>query len=498
MKAVNLFLLTRDEHHETISQLYQALTCNKYYKAISPHEAASLCMLTNLLADSIKASSDPLFDWVRCFDGFFFSYVIEHIGKEFDLLKFSSDGEYAVNIELKSEDIGEERIKKQLEQNRYYLSNATRRLYSFTFVMDTGILYTLNDKNHLRQCPFEELTAALCRPVLQEYLTEGIDRFFRSSEYLISPVAAPERFLQGQYFLTNQQYQFKQIILEHLQAKDAPVISITGIAGTGKTLLLLDLAVTLSKKNRVLFLHAGQLRMGHYTLDSRLKNVDIFSAEANGRKPDLSDYSLLLIDEADYLPLRVLEECLAQAKNASLPVILAYDPHKLLSELFPQEQKTGLEAYLKESGALSLAFSGNIRINRPAYSFLKTLLHLTDHAGHPDYSCVDVLYAETEEELNLLVKYHTDKGYKLITRLSGYEREDTVIAQEYDKVIMILGQDCYYDESFRLSVSKETDTTIRLLYEGFSRTKEKISLIVLGNRKLFEQILSIRLNMHFQ
>ena len=28
--------------------------------------------------------------------------------------------------------------------------------------------------------------------------------------------------------------------------------------------------------------------------------------------------------------------------------------------------------------------------------------------------------------------------------------------------------------------------------------KEKISLIVLGNRKMFEQILSIRLNMHFQ
>ena len=492
MKAVNLYLLTRDQNPKAISAQYQALTCNDYYKVISPHEAASLCALTDILADSIKASAAPSSDWIPYFDGFFFSYTIEHIGKEFDLLKLSSDGEYAVNIELKSENIGTERIKKQLEQNRYYLSNAIHRIYSFTYVMGTGELYTLNDRNYLRQCSFSDLTEVLCRPVLQEYLEEGIDRFFRSSNYLISPVADPERFLQGQYFLTNQQYQFKQMILEHLQTKELPVISITGIAGTGKTLLLFDLAVSLSRKNRVLLLHAGQLRMGHHVINARLKNVDIASAAAEEPAAELSAYSFVMIDEADYLSQGLLTHYLEMAKRSKIPVILAYDPHQLLSELFPEEQENVLEETMKAASTLSLAFSGNIRINRPVLSFLRTLLHLNDHAGHPDYSCVDVLFAPTEEDLRRLVRYHTDRGYQLITRLSGLEREDTVIAQEYCKVIMVLDQNCYYDESDRLCVADGKDTTIRLLYEGFSRTREKLCLVIVGNEKLYEQILSIR------
>jgi hypothetical protein len=494
MKAVNLFLLTRQPNHETISSLYQALTCSEYYKAISPHEAASLCMLTNLLADRIMSSPDHPANWADCFDGFFFSYMIDHIGKEFDLLKFSSDGEYALNIELKSEDIGEERIKKQLEQNRYYLSNAIHKIYSFTYVMSTGVLYTLNDRNHMRQCSVDELTEVMCRPAFRDHLTEGIDRFFRSSDYLISPVAAPERFLQGQYFLTNQQYQFKQMCLEHIQSETAPVVSITGMAGTGKTLLLFDLAVSLSKKNRVLFLHAGRLRAGHHAINTRLKNVDILAGESYTRKTDLSEYSFLMIDEADYLSAQVLKKCLTEAGDIGIPVILAYDPHQLLNELFPEEQKTEQEEFLKASSTLSLAFSGNIRINRPAYSFLRTLLYLKDRSGHPDYSCIDVLYADNPADLNVLIQYHTDRGYQLITKLFGREREDTVIAQEYYKVIMVLNENCYYDDSSRLCVTEQSSMTIRLLYEGFSRTREKLALVVAGNRKLYEQLLSIRLH----
>ena len=90
--------------------------------------------------------------------------------------------------------------------------------------------------------------------------------------------------------------------------------------------------------------------------------------------------------------------------------------------------------------------------------------------------------------------YHTDRGYQLITKLFGREREDTVIAQEYYKVIMVLNENCYYDDSSRLCVTEQSSMTIRLLYEGFSRTREKLALVVAGNRKLYEQLLSIRLH----
>ena len=73
----------------------------------------------------------------------------------------------------------------------------------------------------------------------------------------------PEKFLQEQYFLTNQQFDFRRKILACLKSEEKPVISICGNAGTGKTLLLFDLAMQLSRKNLVLILHSGPLRKGH-------------------------------------------------------------------------------------------------------------------------------------------------------------------------------------------------------------------------------------------
>ena len=111
MNAVNLLLLTRIQNPEDMSLLYQALSGRSDAKTISPHEAASLRALTDFL------SREAAPDLISLLDGFFFSYVIEHIGKEFDLLKISADGECVLNVELKSENIGEERIKKQLGGN---------------------------------------------------------------------------------------------------------------------------------------------------------------------------------------------------------------------------------------------------------------------------------------------------------------------------------------------------------------------------------------------
>ena len=493
MRAVNLFLLTREKSHESMSCLFQALSGSKNRKIISPHEAASLCMLTELLAGCMQEPSFPFDDWVPFFDGFFFSYVIEHIGKEFDLLKFSSDGEYALNIELKSEDIGGERIKKQLEQNRYYLSHAVSRIFSYTFVMNTGELYCLNDKNYFRRCLPEELVQTLCRPALQQYLTVGIDRFFRSSDYLISPVSAPEKFLQGQYFLTNQQHSFRKKILEYLKTESAPVISITGGAGTGKTLLLYDLAMSLSRKDHVKLIHSGKLRQGHYILNERLRNVETVQADPSGGNIPLAGCSVLLIDEADHLAKEVLKQYLEHAGSLGIPVICAYDPHRLLRELFPDEQTSEAVEYLTSASSLSLAFTGHIRINRPVYSFLRTLLNLHNHSGGTDYSCIDVLFAATRRERDILVKYYTDRGYLLIDKLSGEEREEEVIAQEYCKVIMVLDQTCRYDESLHLCAADGDDGTIRLLYEGLSRTRENLCLVIEGNPALFETVLAVRL-----
>ena len=83
MKAVNLLLLTRTHEARTISMLYHALSGREDSKQISAHEAASLWSLADRIAPDLAADSfECPGGWMSLLDGFYFSYVIEHIGKE--------------------------------------------------------------------------------------------------------------------------------------------------------------------------------------------------------------------------------------------------------------------------------------------------------------------------------------------------------------------------------------------------------------------------------
>lgn len=529
MKAVNLHILTRTPDHESMSLLLQALSGRADCKDISPHEAATLsCLVRELSGHFLSSPSLEGGAWLPLLDGFYFSYIIEHIGKEFDLLKVSADNECVLNIELKSEEIGEERIRRQLEQNRYYLTHIAHTIYSFTYVMESGAFYCMNDRGYLRRSSAAELAAVLEKPALRRSIDDGIDRFFRASDYLISPVGAPEKFLQGQYFLTNQQFDFRRRILEFLQqerdGRNAPLIAVSGIAGTGKTLLLFDLAMILSRRRQVLLVHTGQLRQGHLIIDERLHNVSICS-DASIPAFESMDLSFLLIDEADLMPCQVLESLLDRARDTGIPVILAYDPHHLLLGDAPGEARaeaapggahpeaaTGTPqpepapgtphpepapgpsaqtiALISRRASLALAFSGNIRVNRPVYNFLRTLLHPKDRAGRPDYSGIDVLCSKSPQETALLAGYYRARGY---TRVDFSREAREEIAPEYGRVLLVLDSSFYYDEALFLHAVTQEEGRLKFLYEVLSRTRENLCLIVEGNPSLFLKVLQIRL-----
>lgn len=538
MKALNLYTLTRTRDPKTFSALLQALSGSPWKRTCSVHEMLSLCSLVDALDEHFSlhpfqengqqglteqesgsaVPSGYRAEWIRCLDGFYFSYTIEHISKEFDLLKLSADAGCVLNIELKSEAVEEERIRKQLEQNRYYLSHISRTILSYTYVMETDTLYYCNDRGFLRECGIDELARALRRPALQDYIGENIRECFRAQDYLISPVKNPEKFLTGRYFLTNQQFDFRRQILETFQdyekslkeikdfrepegpdhSEEVPVVSLTGGAGTGKTLLMLDLAVELSRKKRVLFLHGGPLREGHREIDRRLHKVSIQSGtdrtlslpQDSGALAALRDYSFLLVDEANRLPSEIIVRLIEAAASLRIPAVFSYDPHTILGAIPRMEDA---EAVIAAHETMQLELSGNIRINRPIYSFLRALFYQKDAAPHSDYSCIDILYASDRHEEQLLTSYCRARGYKLIPENSDSFRSGEIISQEFDKVLMVLDSRFYYDETLRLCADSSADMALPLLYEGLSRAKERLCLLVVGNKTLFEQLLAIRL-----
>ena len=507
MNAVNLFSLTRIRDDRDLSMLLQALSGNSYYKHVSPHEAASLWSLADELAAYFAASGagSPDIPWPVYMDGFYFSYTIEHIGKEFDLLKIAEDLSCILNIELKSEAVEEERIRKQLIQNRYYLSHISRTILSFTYVMETNTFYHLNERGYLKKSSAAELAVALLRPSLRVYKRDHPESCFRTEDYLISPVASPEKFLQGQYFLTNQQAEFRRQILEllHKTAEEcggseaepsaAPVISISGIAGTGKTLLLYDLAMALSEKRRVLLLYAGPEGNGHRIIDGRLKKVDLCSAEDGALPRGLGEYACLLVDEANRLSPAFLGQLLKDAADLRIPVIASYDPRSILTGHRPFEES---ESMILNARSAEFEFSGHIRINRPVYSFLRTLFHRTETGGHPDYSCIDVLYAGDEAEASVLEACYRELGYCVIHTAPGLPGSGESPEDEYGNVMVVIGDGFYYDSSMYLRTADADERPLSLLYEALARTKGRLCLLIIRSRALFSEILSIRLNRH--
>lgn len=198
MNSINIYNLTRVSDNEDFAEYEYILSGRKDFQRTRIREKESLIILVREL---IKAGAG-----LEDLDNYFYSYTIAHISKEFDLLRISSNRKCILNIELKSEDVGEDRIKQQLVRNRYYLSPVTTNIYSYTFILDTNTLYRLELSDGaytLVRADFTELVVDI--RMIKKCMKYNIESLFKAKDYLISPVNAPERFARHQYFLTNQQ-----------------------------------------------------------------------------------------------------------------------------------------------------------------------------------------------------------------------------------------------------------------------------------------------------
>ena len=251
--------------------------------------------------------------------------------------------------------------------------------------------------------------------------------------------------------------------------------------------------MALSKRKRVLFLHGGKLQSGHKVINERLRNVDLIEAD---RFDDSTDCAYLLADEANRIPAAIMDRVLRYVRLQKVPCIMTYDPHLLTGQ---EENMVKAEERITDLSTLVLEFTGNIRINRPVFSFLKALFHQKNRPAAADYSCIDVLYAQTRPEALSILVYYRDKGYHKITLPGGGGaigrglNADEIVGLEFDSVLVILDDRFYYDHDKNLRAGgTDSEEALNLLYEGVSRTREKLCILVFHNEKLFAEILSLR------
>lgn len=492
MKPVNLFRVSRirDERLFNIMEKHEASDYDNH--RIRIHEIDSLRILADALAGRGITVKDT--------DGFYFGFVIPLIGKEFDLLKVT--GKYCLNIELKSQDVGEETILAQLRKNRHYLTLLGRKLMLFTVVTDTLTCYRLSDDDELEPADIGDIAKAVRR--CSGAYHGNIYKLFRTSDYLISPEEDPERFLQGQYFLTPaQDYVKAELLRDIANTSYCAFFHIHGRPCTGKTLLIYDLAKHLSESGRTLITCAEKPSDGLLSISDSIDNLDFISLPDIVSPEQISRYDFVFVDEALRIEPAMFDIIRDAAETYEQVCVFSTDPSAVLTD---PEQINDIDGRIHSLGLTGeYELSERLRVNMEIQTFIAKIRHLgCKTEKNYEFEHVSVNYANDTGEAREMIRYFRDKGYVFINahRYPGDAFEDIeesfgnrhIAGREYNSVVMLMDASFSYDENGYLRGIPEPDPGHpypNIFYSGITRVRERLALVILDAPELLESVLTI-------
>lgn len=482
----------------SLIQAFEALEKEKYQKflahygiTIKDKEVDDLISLLTILYDGTEERS--------IFSQFYVSYKIPQIGKEFDLLRFG-DG-CVINIELKNSST-EEKIFNQLKRNEYYLSFLDKQIYSFSFVADEKKLYFISNENKVAEAGFSSLIQLLLDQQIAKL--DNVDKLFDPSDYLVSPFNSTEKFIKNEYFLTHQQEELKTNILTIIKDfSKANFISITGSAGTGKTLLTYDIAKEIKKSGKkVLIIHCGNLNVGQIKLIQEytwaITSIKYYSSH------NLAEYALVIIDEAQRIYAKQFDAIVKQIQSIRGNCLFSYDNAQTLSD---KEVSTNIAQKISEIPSIvSYKLSEKIRTNKEIASFIKMLFDKNKNSTLSNENNIELNYFNNNDDAKEFLEVLDNQGWEVIRftpsqfnqehheqyALYTTETSHRVIGQEFDKVAVTIDRHFFYNDKGKLMYKGSAYYhPVKMLFQNITRTRKKLHIVIINNSELMERCLNI-------
>ena len=453
MKSISIYALTRKQNIEHLQKLEQQLSGREHMLKMKEWELESMRALVERLELHMQDVSA-----LRLF----YSFQIPRLGKEFDLLQIREN--QIINIELKSGAVSEEAIQKQLIQNRYYLSALGKPIQSYTYISSQNRLMRLTNHDHVIEASWNQLCAALQKEG-KDY-SGDIENLFRAEWYLFSPLTEPNRFLNKEYFLTAQQRDIKRQILKKICEEQTGYFSFSGLPGTGKTLLLYDIAMKLSNRQQVCIIHCGEAGKKWEILHKRLQRIDFLSDNQLETQISLEDYHAILVDEAHLLSVEKLNVLLNMSEDR--PIIFSSDSEEMIS---PKEIDQSTMKRMEELPNLqTFRLTNRIRTNAELSSFIQNMMHLPVRKNQNEFPHVSVVYANDAKEADILVRDYIRQGY----HFPQMERAELGVTAICDTVKMVV----VLDE--------------RSLFHLLNQAKENLTFVVKGNETVYGILLDMK------
>ncbi|WP_374054880.1 DNA/RNA helicase domain-containing protein [Rossellomorea sp. FM04394] len=445
------------------------------------------------LVENIKSTTEKR----KIFNEFYVGFTINQIGKEFDLIRLGSN--YTVNIELKKKNTGD-KIHKQLLKNRYYLNALEKEVFNFTYVVEEEVLYFLEKESSLIEVEFDKLIVLLSKQDILE--VDNINNLFDPSNYLVSPFNSTERFMANEYFLTTHQDSVKDELMAISSKSENKLFSIEGAAGTGKTLLIYDMAKKYTEEGKkVALIHCGRLNNGHSRL---INNYSWNIVPIKHYKSVLAEeYDLIIIDEVQRIYKRQLEDIIENVKGNQTTCIFSYDPKQCLHA---DEIRNNIPGKLESVVNKTFKLTEKIRTNTEITAFIKNLFDLSKQNPQQTYSNIDIQYFSDIENAKGYIHSLKLNGWTAINyTLSSYKRTSldnifvnadenahSVIGQEYDNVIAIIGNSfSYNDEGKLIGDWRSYYHPTKMLFQILTRTRKKLNLVIVNNETLLKKCMEI-------
>ena len=473
----------------SIIEAYRKLSNTLFQKLMNSYGITS--GIKNYELNGIEAFVDELLkanNNISIVNRYYLGYSIPQIGKEFDLLRFGHN--YIINIEIKTES-SIEKILKQQQKNKYYLSFLDKPLHIYTFISNENKLYKLvirNNGDEIEEITFNELCNIL---MSQEVVTfNNIDDLFNPSDYLVSPFNSPEKFMSEGYFLTVQQEQIYKEIQTKLSDTATNFIALTGGAGTGKTLLTYHIAKeTIQRGKKVLILHCAPLNSGHQILMDEY-NWSIYMPKY---APNTIDFDLIIIDEAQRMYPYQFDKYIEEVRTLNKKCIFSYDEKQYLRD--NEKQYHTKERIEKELLCTPYKLTDKIRTNKEIAYFIRQLFNIKKNIPNIDYTNIELTYCKDCYSAKLLLQELLERGWKTPNYTPGtrsffhyeaYLSNDTesahsVVGQEFNNVVVVIDESFKYNSQGDLIADNTYYSQRQMLYQIITRTRKKLHIVIINN-----------------
>lgn len=483
----------------SIIEAYRKLSNTLFQKLMNSYGITS--GIKNYELNGIESFVDKLLkanNNISIVNRYYLGYSIPQIGKEFDLLRFGHN--YIINIEIKTES-SIEKILKQQQKNKYYLSFLDKPLHIYTFISNENKLYKLvirNNGDEIEEITFNELCNIL---MSQEVVTfNNIDDLFNPSDYLVSPFNSPEKFMSEGYFLTVQQEQIYKEIQTKLSDTATNFIALTGGAGTGKTLLTYHIAKeTIQRGKKVLILHCAPLNSGHQILMDEY-NWSIYMPKY---APNTIDFDLIIIDEAQRMYPYQFDKYIKEVRTLNKKCIFSYDEKQYLRD--NEKQYHTKERIEKELLCTPYKLTDKIRTNKEIAYFIRQLFNIKKNIPNIDYTNIELTYCKDCYSAKLLLQELLERGWKTPNYTPGtrsffhyeaYLSNDTesahsVVGQEFNNVVVVIDESFKYNSQGDLIADNTYYSQRQMLYQIITRTRKKLHIVIINNEVMLNRCIDI-------